>query len=574
MSTLWPVAHGRRQLNSLLGMFLIAAALLIVSLLRVVGAQSWPWTTYWRMGGHDLANTRNQPLTGIGVSNVNQLRTKWVFTTAGSVSATPAVVNGIVYFPDWPAPGAGGYFYAVAADTGHLIWQHLISDWTGVPGDFARDDPAFDGGEIFLGDQGGQLATFSTTSGLIGPGARVIAVNALTSQVTWVTQVDPFPGAMITGSPVVYNGVVYVGISSNEETLATNPAYPCCSFRGSVVALDEASGLILWQTPSIPRNPGGYTGGAVWDSTPVVDRSRGSLYVGTGNNYTVPSDVTTCITAARENNQSDSACNSIDNYAQDYFDSVLALDLQTGAIKWAQRVQGYDAYTFACQSQAPGVTWCPSPNGPDYDFGGAGPNFFTTTVNGISQDIVGAGQKSGIYWAFNADNGDLVWNTLVGPGSFLGGIVWGTATDGKQIYVPIANGLNQPYTLQPSGQAANGGSWAALDAATGTILWQTATPGNCQSLFGTVGGCMALGPATVGNGVVYAASMDANPSDPTMFALNAATGEILWSFAAGSQVNAAPAIVGDSLYWGSGYRFGSSNNQLYAFTLPRMINDD
>jgi len=164
MSTLRPVAHGKRQLNSLLGIFLIAAALLIVSLLRVVGAQSWPWAIYWRMGGHDLANTRNQPLTGIGVSNVNQLTTKWVFTTAGSVSATPAVVNGIVYFPEWPAnwpaPGPGGYFYAVAANTGHLIWKHLISDWTGVAGDFARDDPAFDGGEIFLGDQGGCSRTF------------------------------------------------------------------------------------------------------------------------------------------------------------------------------------------------------------------------------------------------------------------------------------------------------------------------------------------------------------------------------------------------------------------------------
>ena len=79
---------------------------------------------------------------------------------------------------------------------------------------------------------------------------------------------------------------------------------------------------------------------------------------------------------------------------------------------------------------------------------------------------------------------------------------------------------------------------------------------------------MALGPATVGNGIVYVGSIDPNPSDPTMFALNAATGQILWSFAAGSQVNAAPAIVGDSLYWGSGYRFGSSNNKLYAFVLP------
>jgi polyvinyl alcohol dehydrogenase (cytochrome) len=487
------------------------------------------------------------------------------------------VVNGIVYFPEWPAnwpaPSAGGYFYAVAANTGHLIWKHLISDWTGVPGDFARDDPAFDGGEIFLGDQGGMLANFSSGP-LSGPGAKVIAVNALTGQVTWVTQVDPFPAAIITGSPVVYNGVVYVGISSNEETLAaTSSAYPCCSFRGSVVALDEGSGSILWQTPSIPSNPG-YSGGAVWGSTPVVDASRGSLYVGTGNNYTVPSDVTTCMTTSWEDTPSDSACNSIDNYAQDYFDSVLALDLQTGAIKWASpRVQGYDAYTFACESQAPGVTWCPSPMGPDYDFGGAGPNFFTITVNGISQDIVGAGQKSVIYWAFNADNGDVLWSQPVGPGSFLGGIVWGTATDGKQIYVPIANGLNQPYTLQPSGQPATGGSWAALDAATGTILWQTATPGNCQSPFSIATGCMALGPATVGNGVVYAASMDGIPGDPTMFAINAATGAILWSFAAGSQVNAAPAIVGDSLYWGSGYRFGSSNNQLYAFTLPSMIND-
>ena len=385
-----------------------------------------------------------------------------------------------------------------------------------------------------------------------------------------MTRVDSFPGAVITGSPVVFNGVVYVGVSSTEETLATNPAYPCCSFKGSVVALAATSGQILWKTydmPSSPSNPGGYTGGAVWGSTPVVDAWRDSLYVGTGNNYTVPSDVTTCITNAQQNNQSDSVCDGVDNYAQDYFDSVLALDLQTGAVKWANRVEGYDAYTFACSALPPGVTWCPSPNGPDYDFG-AGPNFFTATIGFASRGVIGIGQKSGTYWALNPNNGNVLWNTLVGPGSFMGGIQWGTATDGHRIYVPLADAAKQTYTLQPSGQTANGGSWAALDTATGTILWQTATPGICQSPIEPLGGCMALGPATVGNGIVYVGSIDPNPSDPTMFALNAATGQILWSFAAGSQVNAAPAIVGDSLYWGSGYRFGSSNNKLYAFVLP------
>jgi polyvinyl alcohol dehydrogenase (cytochrome) len=541
MSTLRALAHGGRLPNPVLEALLIGGGLLFVALPSVVAAQSLPLAIQWPMGGRGLSDRRNQPFTTISVSDVNGLTTKWVFNTGGAVSATPAVVNGVVYFPDW-----AGNFYAVDAATGTLYWSHQVGEWTEVAGDFARDDPAFYGGEIFLGDQGGQLATFSTTSGqLSGPGARVIAVNAQSGQRMWVKQVDSFPGAVITGSPVVFNGVVYVGVSSNEEYIAgTNPNYPCCSFQGSVVALDANSGQMLWQTSDMPP-AGGYTGGAVWGSTPVVDVWRGSLYVGTGNNYTVPQDV--------------------DNYAQDYFDSVLALDLQNhGAVKWAQRLEGYDVSTYACELLLP---WCPSPSGPDYDFG-AGPNFFTATIGFASQDVIGIGQKSGIYWALNPDNGDVLWNTPVGPGSFMGGIQWGTATDGYRIYVPLADAAKLPYTLQPSGQPASGGSWAALDTATGTILWQTATPGTCQSPIEPKGGCMALGPATVGNGVVYVGSMDPDPSHPTMFALSAATGQILWSFAAGSQVNAAPAIVGDSLYCGSGYRFGSSNNKLYAFVLP------
>jgi polyvinyl alcohol dehydrogenase (cytochrome) len=200
MSTLCTVARGGRLANRLLGPFLIG--LLIVFLTAVVRAESWTQASQWPMGGHDLSNSGSQSFTTIGVSNVNQLTTKWVFTTAGSVSATPAVVHGVVYFPDWPPvdsngqpiPGADGSFYAVDAATGQLIWEHKISDWTGVSGDFARDDPAFSRNKIILGDQGGQLATFST-SGLTGPGARVIEVNAEDGSVIWVTQVDKFPAA-------------------------------------------------------------------------------------------------------------------------------------------------------------------------------------------------------------------------------------------------------------------------------------------------------------------------------------------------------------------------------------------
>jgi polyvinyl alcohol dehydrogenase (cytochrome) len=199
--------------------------------------------------------------------------------------------------------------------------------------------------------------------------------------------------------------------------------------------------------------------------------------------------------------------------------------------------------------------------GPDYDFGGSGPSMLT--ANGRA-NLLGIGQKSGLYWALNPSTGSVVWKTQVGPGSSLGGIEWGTAFDGTRIYVPIANLFAIPYTLQPSGAPANGGSWAALNPSTGQIVWQTATPG----------ASMALGAASVANGVVFAGSMDVNPQNPTMFALDATTGKVLWSYAAGASVNAAPAIAGDSIYWGSGYRklgaLGAANNKVFAFSVrPR-----
>jgi polyvinyl alcohol dehydrogenase (cytochrome) len=524
----------------------------------------------WTMGGQSLGNWRNQDDTKISPQNVAKLTTKWVFTTGGDVSATPAVANGIVYFPDF-----AGNFYAVNAASGALVWKHQLADWTGVAGDYARNDPAIYSGMVILGNQGGNNAFWNGSQYLGGGGARVMAVDASTGALKWMTVVEAFPTAMVTSSPVINNGVVYVGIASAEENSASVAGTPCCVSRGSVVALDVNTGQIRWKTYMVPDNggvAGGYSGGGVWDSTPVVDVTRNSLYVGTGNNYQVPVAVQQCFAANNNNpNCTDPA---------DYFDAVVSLDLDTGAIKWAKRALYYDAWNVNCIQKivpppnfsitpGPGPN-CPTPAGPDYDFGGTGPQLFKAR----GHDIVGIGEKSGIYWAFDPDNGNVIWSTPVGPGSALGGIEWGTATDGKRIYVPISNPFGVPYQLQPEGVTVNGGSWAALDPATGSFLWQTATPGACSPpVPNAARGCMGLGPASVANGVVYAGSMDTSPGAPTMFALDAKTGKILWSFAAGSSVIAGPAIVENSIYWGSGYgRFGPSlgtpNNKLYAFTIP------
>ena len=509
------------RLRAVLGVAMASG--IIISLTSVALGQEWP------MGGQNLQNSRSQSVTAISPQNVGTLKEMWVFTTAGDVSATPAVYDGTVDFPDW-----GGYFYAVNATTGALQWSMPVSSWTGVSGDFARNDPAIDGDTLILGDEIGLRAT--QAGGLTGAGAKVIAVNRLTGTLIWSTQVDAFPTTTVTGSPVIYNGVVYVGVSSAEEYASATSGYPCCSSSGSVVALNEATGKKLWQTYMTPTNLG-YSGGSVWGSTPVIDATRNLIYVGTGNNFTVPQVVETCFA----NNQNNPNCAA----SNDYFDFIVALDLATGRIKWATHTLYYDVSNDTCRNEPAGVGGCPSPLGPDYDFGGSGPNTLGSTLLGI-------GQKSGVYWALNCVTGTVVWKTQVGPGGGYGGIEWGTAFDGTSIYVPISNNRYVSYALRPGGAKVNGGSWAALNPSSGQIIWQTATPGSCSpAVSGYEQGCMALGPASVANGVVFVGSMDVNPRNPTMFALSAATGQVLWSYVAGSSVVVAPAIDGTTIYWGS-----------------------
>jgi len=505
----------------------------------VHGAEDELFGAEWRVSGHDFANSRSQPAeVRISPANVHSLAVRWVFTTGADVSATPTVSGDVVYFPDW-----AGNLFAVNRNTGRLIWSHKISDYDGSSGALTRTSPAIHGSDIIVGD--------IEVRNELHNGTSVMAIDRNTGALHWITRVDSHPTAWITGSPVVFRDVVYVGVASQEEAFAIAPffgvPYSCCTFRGSVVALDARSGKLLWKTYTVPDNggkPGGYSGGGVWQP-PAIDLVRDQLYVGTGNNYSVPDTVLECEKQAIANGHPRANCAAPD----DHFDTALALDLANGHIRWSRRLLKYDVFTDACVvPQA--AAGCPSPAGPDYDLGGSGPN--------LLPGLVGFGQKSGVYWALYPGNGDIRWRTQVGPGGGTGGIQLGTATDGRRTYAAISNSNFAPYTLVPSGEQITWGAWSALDAATGEPIWQTADP---------TSGAIDPGSVSVANGLVYAGSLSG-----FMYALDAATGKILWSFDSGGSVVDGPAIVDGVLYWGSGYgpdkpTPGIANNKLYAFSL-------
>jgi polyvinyl alcohol dehydrogenase (cytochrome) len=300
--------------------------------------------------------------------------------------------------------------------------------------------------------------------------------------------------------------------------------------------------------------PEGYTGVAVWGSSPAIDTKRGQIYVATGNNYSVPDTVLQCVADNSGNPDGQAACLSPDNH----FDSVLAIDLKTGQIRWATRAIPFDAWTVDCIPFIGDGSNCPSPAGPDYDFGQA-PALFSVKVGGKGKnvDLVGAGQKSGQYWALNPDSGAVVWVSQAGPGGTAGGLQWGSAVDGTRIYTANANSNLVPWTL-PNGSTVTSGVWSGLNAVTGEVLWQTTPPDGGSS----------SGPVTTANGLVFGCSLD---TQGHMYAMNAANGTVLWSFASGGSCLSGAAISDGMLFWGSGYSnfgFGSPNNKVYAFGLP------
>ncbi|UNU09929.1 PQQ-binding-like beta-propeller repeat protein [Xanthomonas translucens] len=488
----------------------------------------------WENAGGGYRNTRFAPAEWqINPFNAARLKTAWTFTTAGDVSATPTVQGSALYVPDW-----GGQLYRIDTTLGKAVWQVKLSDYTGNAASLSRNSPAIARDSVLVGDQ---------ASG------TVVAIDKNTGKLLWKTLVEANAQARITASPVVYGDRVYVGVSSGDWG-GLSPGYTF-SFRGSVAALDLKTGKLLWSFRTAPE---GYTGAAVW-GTLALDPQRQRVYATTGNNYSVPLDVARCVKNANGDKTAQLACLAPDNYV----DSVLALDMRSGKPVWTRRLQGADAWSLSCLV-APTAGVCQEPQGPDYDFSGGGANLFTAIRNGKPQALVGAGQKSGVYWAFDADSGRTVWSTQVGPGGTAGGIEWGSSVDPlkSRVYVAINNNNHTSYTLAPGNtETWNAGSWAALDAASGKILWQVKVPGvdPVQTAFGAGG----RGPLASSPGLVYAGSMSG-----AMTVLDAATGKTLWSFDAGGSVSSAPAVVDGALYWGAGYsrfNFGTGIHKLYKF---------
>ena len=225
--------------------------LVLVGVFDTVAAAEGPQRGLWLLGGRNVRNTRHQRAEDrIDVATAAGLQVQWVAETDGDISATPAVDESSVYVPDW-----AGKLYAFNRHTGQVRWSRTIASLTGVgtgcapglsPGtDFARATPAIAGDFLILGDQGGRCSA----------GARVFAVNKRTGRVKWVTQVDAHFAAIVTQPATVDPRdprVAYVGVASMEEALAAFiPGYPCCTFRGSVVALDTETGRILWKTATV-----------------------------------------------------------------------------------------------------------------------------------------------------------------------------------------------------------------------------------------------------------------------------------------------------------------------------------
>jgi polyvinyl alcohol dehydrogenase (cytochrome) len=377
--------------------------------------------------------------------------------------------------------------------------------------------------------------------------ANAYAVDLATGRQIWVRKVEEHPSARATGSPTLYDGRLYVTITGvAEENAAARSDYECCTFRGSVSALNADTGAVIWKSYSVPEpKPRGKSttgaqlygpaGGGIW-SAPTIDARRGLVYVATGNGYAEPTQPTT--------------------------DAVVAYELQTGKLSWASQVTPKDDWALGCGNGPVKNPNCPESVGPDFDFS-ASP-ILATLANG--KQLIVIPQKSGIGYALDPDKeGALVWKYQAGRGSGIGG-VWGATVDGQQAYFAVAD----QRTPAPGGLHA-------VNLETGERVWYTPPK---APLCGTGAGCSAAQSAalTAIPGVVFSGSADGG-----LRGYSTKDGSVVWEFntnrdfetvnrvkaKGGSMDLGGPAIVGGMLFVssGNGGIVGMPGNVVLAFGL-------
>jgi polyvinyl alcohol dehydrogenase (cytochrome) len=481
----------------------------------------------WNGWSNDAINTRFQSAQAAGLTadQVPRLKLKWAFgfPYATEMYSQPTVVSGRIF-----VGGDTGYVYSLDAATGCVYWSYQAQ--AGV-----RTAPTIGAVKtqgaakyaVYFGDQR----------------ANEYAVDAATGELLWKQRVEDHPLARIVGAPKLYNGRLYVPVSSGEEGISASAGYPCCTFRGSVVALDAETGKQIWKTYSIPETPkptkknsagtqlSGPAGAAIWNS-PTIDVKRNALYVGTGDAYTEPAAKTS--------------------------DAILALDLDTGKMLWSFQDIRNDSWMVGCDGKHI-VGNCPEELGPDYDFSVS--PMLRTLSNG-RQFLVVSG-KSGYVLALDPDKkGAVLWKTPLfeKPPFYSGLIVFGGASDEQSAYFA----LNQV------------GGVAAVDMVTGERKWFTPlAPADNPGEAPRPGQSAAV---TAIPGVVFSGGWDGR-----LRAVATGNGSVLWEFntvrdyttvngvpgKGGSMGAPGPTVVGGMLYVGSGY-VGVSNglpgNVLLAFS--------
>jgi len=482
----------------------------------------------WIGWGGNPGNWRFARFQGLSAAAVPGLKLRWAFgiPNVKIVRSQVASAGGLVF-----VGGNDGTVYSLDAATGCTVWATTASK------------PVRSGLVIAIGERRRLAVFFGDAAG------NVYALDFGTGTPVWATRADDHPNATITGTPAFYEGRLYVPVSSGEEGARRRPEYECCTFRGSVVALDAATGKKIWQsymateTPAVVgKTKDGHnilapSGMAIW-SAPTIDADKKRIYVGTGDNYSDPPTKTS--------------------------DAVVALDLRTGKILWSRQFDKDDVYKIDCGD--PPRAACEPPTNPEFDLGAS-----PILVDAGRKRALILGQKSGLVYAVDPGaEGKLLWHARAGAGGLLGGVQWGPATDATNVYVAVSDLAFQGRTPDPT----KGGGIVAYRLSDGRQLWRTPPPG--------CGDRRPCSPAqsqavTAIPGAVFSGSIDGH-----LRAYDTRDGKIIWDFDTARNfdtVNKVPAhggsldvggpiVAGGMVFVTSGYPgFGAMpGNVLLAFS--------
>lgn len=480
-----------------------------------------PAATDWSGWGMNIHNTRYQPNPGLTAADVPKLKLKWAFGFPDDTRAVaqPAIVGNRVF-----VGSHGGKVYSLDLASG-------CTHWVFDAGAIVRNG-------ITLAEVNNRWLAFFGDAAAFG-----YAVDARTGAQVWKVKLDQHPLARVTGTSVYHDGRVYFPVSSGEELGSQQPGYVCCTFRGSLLALEAATGRVIWKTYTIPEEPRVYrtiqqngqprqlwgpAGAAIW-SAPTIDAKRGRIYASTGNSYTGV-DVPTS-------------------------DAVMAFEMATGNVVWTWQATAGDNWLPGC----PRGPLCPENAGEDYDLASSPA---LVTVNG--RDMIVVGQKSGTLWALDPDQqGAVVWQQKLGQGGgLMGGIMWGPALDSQTVYAGVAD------ANRPDGTPG----LYAVNLADGSRKWVSAPPpgpGNTRA--------QPTAPTLI-PGIVFSATFGGR-----LRAHQTATGEVVWEFdtarsfetvngvvaKGGAMDGAGPAVANGMVVMTSGMGFagGAAGNVLLAFSV-------